>query len=572
LPPSPPASAARAAADAPVKHALVESLMQYDYIVVGGGSAGCVTAGRLVREFGARVLLLEQGRRDNHPLIRMPAGFVKLLGDASYLTLHETEKAPHLGGRSLVLPQGKVLGGGSSINAMVYIRGQASDYDGWQETTGTSFWSFENLLPAFRGMEDNDRLNNAMHGIGGPLKVSDTAYTCDISRAFVRAAQAAGLPFNHDFNGGRQLGVGYYQLTAANGRRCSAVDAFLRPVMRDRRLTLQTGAQVARVIVENGRATGVEYTWRGQRHVAHAPEIVLTAGALVTPKLLMLSGIGPAQELERLGLPVHADLPGVGGNLQDHHEVPTLALCNGPYGYFGQDKGVQKLRNGLQYMMHRSGPVVSNGLEAGAFYNTKEDGDDADIQFFCVPSVYVDKDIKDVTPAHGFTLNACLLRPKSRGSVRLRNTDPSAPPMISTNFLNNEDDLQRSIAALRFARKVIAAQPLRGMVSQEVWPGPGADTDEALARHCYRTVKTVYHPVGTARMGRDEDPMAVVTPDLKVKGVAGLRVLDTSVLPTLVSGNTNAVALAVAHRGVSLMVDELRIEQEPRPVQAALVA
>ena len=543
-----------------------------DYIVIGGGSAGCLAASRLIRDHGARVLLLEQGAHDTNPLIHMPAGYIKLLGRADHMTLHKPVPDPFLNGRSPPIPQGKVLGGGSSVNAMVYIRGQREDYETWAQMTRDPGWSFDRLLPYFVRMEGNGTFAGSMHGTSGPLKVSSSDHVCDLSRRFVLSAQDVGIPYTADFNRGDQTGAGFFQMTARNGRRCSAVDAFLGPaVRRDPRLRIVTRAVVERIEISGNRVTGVVYTRHRRRHRVHAArEVILTAGALETPKLLMLSGVGPADHLRRLGVPVVADLPGVGQNLQDHHEVPVVAFCRGRHGYYGQDVGFNRLANGAQYLMFRSGPVTSNGVEAGAFVNPDHPGAPPSLQLFCVPSVFLDKDITDIRPTHGFTVNTCLLQPKGRGTVTLRSSDPGAPPTITLNYLHDPEDMRLSIAGLRMAREILSNGPLREIVDREVLPGPFATSDDDLAAHCRKTVKTVYHPVGTCRMGHNADPMAVLEPDLRVRGVSGLRVLDASAMPAIVSGNTNAAVLAMADRAIDLMMAPDRQIAITRPAMEAV--
>ena len=538
--------------------------MDYDYIVVGGGSAGCLAAARLAREEHASVLLLEQGGYDSNPLIHMPAGYVKLLDHGAHMTLHQPERDPFLGNRAPVIPQGTVLGGGSSVNAMVYIRGQREDYDRWEQLTRDKGWGFDAMLSVFRRQEDNGTFGGELHGTTGPLKVSHSDHVCELSRRFVLAAQDAGIPFRADFNGGDQSGVGFFQLTLRNGRRCSAVDAFLRPARAaGAPIRVVTRATVERVVIRGGRAQGVTFHRYGKRHeVRAAREVILTAGSLVTPRLLMLSGIGPADHLRSHGIGVVADLAGVGANLQDHHEVPMIAFSRGAHGYYGQDVGLNRLRNGLQYLMFGTGPVATNGVESGAFINPDQPDGMPTLQLFCLPSVFLDKDVTDVRPTHGFTINTCLLQPRSRGSVRLRSADPRARARITLNYLHDPEDMRLTIAGVRRAREIAACGPLRRITDVEVLPGPDVLSDDALAAHCRRTVKTVYHPVGTARMGHDEDPMAVLTPDLRVRGVAGLRVLDGAAMPAIVSGNTNAAVLAMADRAIDLM-------RAPRPAAAA---
>jgi choline dehydrogenase len=540
--------------------------MSQDYIVIGGGSSGCLVAGKLASEHGARVLLLEAGPRDSHPLIRMPAGFIKLLGVEKYMWFYKSVAQQRLSGRTPIVPQGRVLGGGSSVNAMVYIRGQAADYDPWQEATGDEQWNYENLLPYFTGMEDNDRLNNAYHGIDGPWKVSDPRHLCELSRAFVKAAQGIGLPFNPDFNGPSQRGVGFWQLTTANGKRCSAVDAFLRPALGTGRIEVKTECFVDRIILEHGRAVGVEYRQGGQKHVARCDgEVILAAGAIATPKLLMLSGIGPSEQLAAHGIVTQVDLPGVGGNFQDHTETPVLAFCNGPHGYFGQDRGVRQIRNGLQYMLFGSGPVSSNGVEAGAFLDPDDLTAEPKLQQFCIPSVFLDKDHSDLAPSYGITINSCVERPLSRGSVRLASANPDDQPLVDPNYFEHPEDLRLSIMGVRRAREIMAQEPLRSMIDREIFPGPGKDSDADLAAHAKRFVKTVYHPVGTCRMGRDADDRAVVDTNLRVRGVESLRGVDASVMPTIISGNTNSTVLVVADKAVEFITGKPRRQPVAAP-------
>lgn len=532
--------------------------MSHDHIVVGGGTAGCLVAARLA-DHGARVLLLEAGPDDRNPLIRMPAGFVKLLGVEKYMWFYKSVPQAHLGGRTPIIPQGRVLGGGSSVNAMVYMRGRPADYDRWRDETGDEQWSYESLLPYFTGMEDNERLNDAYHGIGGPWKVSDLPHICELSRAFIVAAQGIGLPHNGDFNGASQRGVGAYQVNVRDGRRCSAADAFLRPASRTGRIEIKTGCLVHSVILENGRATGVRYSsGAGLMEARCGSEVVLAAGAIASPKILMLSGIGPADHLKAHGIHAVVDLPGVGENLQDHTETPVVALCNGPYGYFGHDRGFRQLRNGLEYILNRSGPVTSNGVEAGAFFDPDDLSAPPKIQQFCVPSVYLDKDHTEQKASHGITLNSCVARPLSRGSVKLASADPVDQPLVDPNYLAEPEDLRLSIGGIRRAREILARDSLRSMIAKEVFPGPEKMSDADLADHARRFVKTVYHPVGTCRMGRDSDRDAVVTADLRLRGIEGLRVADASVMPTIISGNTNAAVLVVADKAAEFMTGSPR--------------
>jgi choline dehydrogenase len=529
----------------------------YDYIIAGGGSAGCVAATRLVRDHGARVLLIERGAARGSRLLAMPAGYMKFLARDDFLEMHEPVPQAQLGGRAPIVPQARLLGGGSAVNAMVYMRGQKEDYDGWDRALGgNSGWSYADMLPHFRRMEHNTRLTDAYHGTAGSLWVSDPGYTCAMTLAFMRAVQATGVPFNADFNGAHQAGVGLMQHTIGNHVRCDARRAFLAQVAADPKLTVATQANVTRILVENGRAVGVSYRRGGEDVEARAKaEVLVAAGSYNTPKLMMLSGLGPADHLAAHGIPVVADLPGVGANLQDHHEVPVVATTNGPFGYFGEDRGWRMLRNGLQYVLFKSGRVLTTGVESCACLDPNG-GERPTIQLYCVPTVYLDRDVMGVAPTHGVTLNACLMRPKARGSVRLRSADPMDKPLVDSNYFGEPDDLRLSIAGLRRARDVLAASPVREMIDAEIFPGSAVASDEALAAHCRRTVKTNYHPVGTCRMGADGDPLAVLAKDLRVRGVDGLRVIDASVMPAIVSGNTNAPAMAIAARAVAIMTGE----------------
>lgn len=531
--------------------------MDYDYIVVGGGSSGCVTASRLVKDHGARVLLLEAGPPDKSMLFRMPAGFFKMLGGSRYLNIYESEPQERLNGRTTKVPQANVLGGGSSVNAMIYMRGKPEEYDEWDAASGGAGWTWRHMLPHYTRLEGNQRHVMPLHGTDGPLKVSDHVYICDMAWIYLQTLQNMGVPFNNDFNSGTQHGVGFMQLTTDHGKRCSAATAFLKPIARDKRLTLRTNALVTRLLFEGDRCTGVEYTDGGRpTEVRAANEVILTAGSYVSPKLLMLSGIGPEEELARHGIKTRVNLPGVGSNLQDHHEVPVSAYTNGKHGYFGEEQGVKMVVNGLQYMLFGTGPVSSNGAETCAFVNPETRGSDSNVKIYCVAMIYLDRDIADVKPDHGVTFTCCLMRPKARGFVKLRSANPADLTIINPNFLGHPDDLRIEIAALRYAREILATRPMSDTVRAEILPGPDLKTDAELTAFCQRTVKTNYHPVGTCAMGVDSNPMAVVTPELKVRGVENLRVFDASILPNLISANTNAPTMAVADKAVGLMMGE----------------
>lgn len=542
-------------------------MKEYDYIVVGGGSAGCIVAARLVSEGNARVLLLEAGRDEYHPVLKMPAGYMKFLASDRFLTMHQTEAQPQLNGRGVIVPQAKVLGGGSTVNAMVYMRGHKQDYADWNQALGHQGidWSWEALLPHFTAIEDNDHLGAPNHGIGGPLKVSHLGHFSPLSRAYVKTLQGLGIPYTADFNSGNPSGVGFMQHTI-DGRtrqRCSVVDAFINPLRHDAQLTLVTGAQVEEVLFDGTCASGVRYRQDGQPQQARASrEVILAAGAYQTPKLLMLSGIGPQEQLKQHGITVRHALPGVGKNLQDHYEVPVVASTRGAFGYYGQDRGWPMVKAGLQYLLFKSGPVTTTGVETCAFFDPLDFTATPTIQMFCVPTVYLDRDVMGADPGDGVTVNSLLLRPKATGEVTLRDNNASSLPVIDTQIFGHPDDLARTLAGFRFARQVLAAAPIREMVNQEIFPGAEVTSDDAIGAHCRRMVKTGYHPVGTCRMGHDDDPLAVLHDDLRVRGVQRLRVVDASMMPNIISGNTNAVVMAVAHRAAELVLQSQLVEHK----------
>lgn len=542
-------------------------MKEYDYIVVGGGSAGCIVAARLVSEGNARVLLLEAGRDEYHPVLKMPAGYMKFLASDRFLTMHQTEAQPQLNGRGVIVPQAKVLGGGSTVNAMVYMRGHKQDYADWNQALGHQGidWSWEALLPHFTAIEDNDHLGAPNHGVGGPMKVSHLGHFSPLSRAYVKTLQGLGIPYTADFNSGNPSGVGFMQHTidGQKRQRCSVVDAFINPLRHDARLTLVTGAQVEEVLFDGTCASGVRYRQDGQPQQARASrEVILAAGAYQTPKLLMLSGIGPQEQLKQHGIAVRHALPGVGKNLQDHYEVPVVASTRGAFGYYGQDRGWPMVKAGLQYLLFKSGPVTTTGVETCAFFDPLDFTATPTIQMFCVPTVYLDRDVMGADPGDGVTVNSLLLRPKATGEVTLRDNNASSLPVIDTQIFGHPDDLARTLAGFRFARQVLAAAPIREMVDEEIFPGAEVTSDEAIGAHCRRMVKTGYHPVGTCRMGNDDDPLAVLHDDLRVRGVQRLRVVDASMMPNIISGNTNAVVMAVAHRAAQLVLQSQRVEHK----------
>ena len=528
----------------------------YDFIVVGGGSAGSVAAARLARDGGYTVLLLEGGYSHHHPLLDMPPGIFKMINGSKFMHYHTTEPQPHLGGRAHDIPQANVLGGGSSVNAQVYMRGRPSDYEEWNAllrgANDGADWSWPAVLRHFRRMEDNNRLNDAFHGTDGPMHVSDPGHIDDLSRWFVQAVQGLGEPFNPDFNGGSQRGR---RLLPVHEPARPAVERGLRLSRADEeRSAPRHPPALARRADSGGSRPRAGVAWRdqsGARREAFArSEIIVAAGALITPKLLMLSGIGPADQLSQHGIPVVCDSPGVGSNLIDHPEVPIIANVNGPYGYYRQGEGWRMLRNGLHFKLFGTGPITSAGVEAGAFVNPGARDAEPTIQAFCVPIVYLDRDTRTlVRDAHGLTVTTVVVKPKSRGWVRLRSADPAAPPLVSPNLLKEEADMAEMIAGQRFFLRAFQTQPLARRVERIAIPDPAKSSDdEAMRSHCRRFVKTNYHPAGTARMGGDGDRMAPLDPRLRVRGVEGLRVCDMSAVPNINAGNTNAAAMMLGDR------------------------
>jgi choline dehydrogenase len=529
----------------------------FDYIIVGGGSAGCVAAWRLVKEKSARVLLLERGPARASGLSRyllpMPAAWMMGIKGSPIVEMHEPVPQKHLNGRKPKVGQANILGGGTAVNAMVYTRGQHEDYDYWDEFLGgSSGWSFKDMLPHFKNMECNHSFNDIFHGVDGPLHVSDTGAKCQITEDYILAVQGLGIPFNPDFNGAHQRGVGTMQYTTWNKRRWNGVEAFLPEISANKNFTVKTDCMVSRLVIEDKRCVGVVVVEAGQESEIRCNIVLVAAGTYNTPKILMLSGIGPATHLRQHGITPKCDLPGVGENLQDHHEVPVVAATTGHYGYYGEDRGLRALKNGLQYQLFGTGPVASNGVEACAYVDP-DGGTRPTIKMYCVPAVYLDADVKNVTPQDGVTLNACLLRPKSRGTVRLRSGSLLDKPVIDNNYLADPDDLRMEIAGLRYAREVLKQAPLSHRISHEMLPGPTATDDASLAEHCRRTVKTNWHPVGTCRMGPDSDQMSVLDSQLRVRGIEGLRVIDASAMPFIPSGNTNAPTMALASRAMDFL-------------------
>ena len=527
--------------------------MIYDYVIVGAGSAGCVLANRLSADPARRVLLLEAGAADWNPLIHMPAGLARLATNTRLNWNYRTEPEPELLGRRLWWPRGKTLGGSSSINAMCYVRGVPADFDAWARNTGDPRWSWAQVLPWFLHSEDNSRGANALHGVGGPLGVADLRYHNELSAALVAAGSSAGFGRNDDFNGPQQSGFGLYQVTQRNGARCSSASAFLQPVRRRPNLHVRTHALVERVLVEGGRAVGVQLRHRHASLRVEAGEVILAAGAINSPQLLMLSGIGPADHLREHGIAVQADLPDVGGNLQDHLDICTLVGSTQPVTY---DR-LNELAVGWRYLRHRDGPGSSNIAEAGGFVRSRLATDTrCDIQFHFVPAL-LDDHGRHRLPGHGYTLHACHLHPRSRGQLRLRSADPAQPIAIHANYLGDGEghDLALLIEAARLSRDILAQPAFAPYRGAPVFPERELHSDADYAAFIRRKAETIYHPVGTCRMSRGSD--GVVDSELHVHGIHGLRVVDASIMPALPGGNTNAATIMIAERASALIRGQL---------------
>jgi choline dehydrogenase len=536
----------------------------FDYIVVGAGSAGCILAARLSEDPSTRVLLLEAGPPDRSLWIHLPIGYGKTMWSDKYNWRFSTDPEPNMNGRRIYWPRGKTLGGSSSINGLIYIRGQREDYDDWA-ALGNVGWGYEDVLPYFVKAEGNQRGASEFHGGDGPLKVSDIASKDELIEAFIDGAQQIGVPRTDDFNGAQQEGAGYYQLNTWKGWRCSTAKAYLDPARARPNLRIETDAFVAGLIMQSDsdqpRATGVRYRQGGEMKSARCnAEVLLAAGSIQSPQLLQLSGIGPAALLQRHGIAVAVDSPNVGENLQDHLQIRLSFECSRPITTNDRlNSWSGKLGLGLQWLLFRTGPLAVGINQGGCFMRAlptttgSNRNERPDIQFH-VATLSADMAGGKVHPYSGFTMSICQLRPESRGHIRIRSADPFDPPEMQPNYLNTDLDRRTTLAGVRAARSISASDAMRPYVLREVKPGLAAATDADLLDFCRDNGATIFHPTGTCRMG--VDAAAVVDSRLRVKGATGLRVIDCSVMPTLISGNTNATAVMIAEKAVDMIRED----------------
>lgn len=534
---------------------------RYDYIVVGAGSAGCVLANRLSANPDNRVLLMEAGGRDISPWIHIPVGYFKTMHHPSTDWCYLTEPDEGIAGRRLQWPRGKVLGGSSSLNGLLYVRGQAEDYDRWA-ALGNEGWAFEDVLPYFKKSEDQERGADHYHGVGGPLKVSDLRLRRPIAELFIAAANQTGIPLNDDYNGERQEGVGYFQQTAHKGFRWSTAKGFLRPARRRANLTVLTKAQTTRVLFDGDRAVGVTYLKGGREHRVNATrEVILSCGAIGSPQILQLSGIGPRALMDKLGVPLIRDLPGVGRNLQDHLQIRLVFKTSQRTLNDEVNNIFKRGLVGAQYLLTRTGPLTLAASQVAVFTRSNPAVSRPDIQFHMQP-LSADKPGEGAHKFSAFTSSVCQLRPHSRGYLEITSRDPLAHPAIHPNYLSDERDHQVAIDSIKVARRIAEAPALAPHVIDEYVPGRQYQTDEELLEAARRYSQTIYHPTSTCKMGCDD--MAVVDERLRVHGLGGLRVVDASIMPEIVSGNTNAPTIMIAEKASDMILEDLEVANRAR--------